>query len=48
MCDAQFNQLQSKSGRVYTQPAKTSKKFSAVGGCKEAEPPLAEKFFGFW
>ena len=38
----------SKSGRIYTQPAKTSKKFSAAGGHKGGRAPLAEKILGFW
>ena len=37
----------SKSGRIYTQPAKTSKKFSAAGGCKGGRAPIAGKIFGF-
>ena len=37
-------QDKSKSGRIYTKPAKTSKKFSAAGGRKGAK--LIHNFCG--
>ena len=37
----------SKSGRIYTQPAKPSKKVSAAGVARGAEPPLHRKFLDF-